>query len=62
MESLLKTLSELDETKEADVATIVGPEIEKINQMLNARSAAKDRSDRASNSAGALVAADSNKK
>jgi hypothetical protein len=62
MESLLKTLSELDETKEADVATIVGPEIEKIKQMLNARSAAKDRSDRASNSAGALVAAGSNKK
>lgn len=48
MSSLLRTLSDLEETKEADVATIVRPEIDKIKELLTAKVAAT----------GPLVAAD----
>lgn len=38
---LLRTLSDLDETKESQVATIVGPEIDKLKQLLAERGVAK---------------------
>jgi hypothetical protein len=56
MGSLLKALGELDETKEAEVGTIVTPGIDKIKEVLNAKGIAKGRRD----GTGTLVSTGSN--